>query len=140
MLKFLILPCRIFFYRLLQHGLLQQLHPHVYLFRPLSTEYDECRGNNFNSGETDEETRKDRDEGEVDRECLEIADEDVASLFRGIVFHLLSAAELNSRTGDGNEANGVRLLELLWREHVTKQQFEAVMNKYSDHLYICWHP
>lgn len=91
---------------------------------------------------TSDDDDDDDDREDVEKEGGETEEEveAVASLFRCIVFHLLNAAEPNRRTGDGSEANGVRLLELLWREHVTKQQFEAVMNKYSDHLYICWHP
>ena len=78
----------------------------------------------------------------------------LSNIFKAIVQHLLEAAEtaeaqlteneddigLNSALTPQNlSQSGMRLMELLWREHISYEEFDAVIDLYPEHFRICWH-
>ncbi len=93
---------------LLQHDLLIQVHPFVYLYRPLDPSALES---------------KERLSPQTAGDALERSE----FLFRSVTHHLLAD-------------KGVRLMELLWREHISQHDFDLVLKAYSDHIKVCWHP
>lgn len=34
---------------------------------------------------------------------------------------------------------GVRLMELLWRERISREDFDEVIRIYADFIVVCWH-
>ena len=78
----------------------------------------------------------------------------LSNIFKAIVQHLLDAAETAEAQLTENEDDigiysaltpqnlsqcGMRLMELLWREHISYEEFDAVVDLYPEHFRVCWH-
>jgi CRISPR/Cas system type I-B associated protein Csh2 (Cas7 group RAMP superfamily) len=75
----------------------------------------------------DRDTDADADDAEDEEDAEEDARlERLEYLFRSAVGHL-------------KEENGMRLMELMWREHMTRADIDNLLLEYPCHLYICWH-
>ena len=51
---------------------------------------------------------------------------------------VVSAASVAAKRGVPFRG-GVRLMELLWRENISRDEFDAVRRVYGDNLRVCWH-